>query len=142
MSKIVSKAKTSTLIVASIFTASILLSSCAEEPKKPTKLETEKAEFKQKNSQLLEVSGKVFSIPSPMQTALLLKESGASYDNTLLNSTSSAVKNETASSKALNLGIYGADLGYATIFDNTEDAIEYVATTKKMSGELGISNRF
>ena len=56
MSKIVSKAKTSTLIVASIFTASILLSSCAEEPKKPTKLETEKAEFKQKNSQLLEVS--------------------------------------------------------------------------------------
>ncbi len=82
---------------------------------------------------MLEVSGKVFSIPSPMQTALLLKESGASYDNTLLNSTSSAVKYETASSKALNLGIYGADLGYATIFDNTEDAIEYVATTKKMS---------
>ncbi len=48
MSKIVSKAKTGTLIVAGIFTANILLSSCAEESKKPTKLETEKAEFKQK----------------------------------------------------------------------------------------------
>ncbi len=122
---------------------SILLFSCAEEPKKATKkMEKEKAVVKEKNSNLLEVSGKVFSIPSPIQTAFLLKSAGTSYQPELLNGTSNATNYVTTSSKALNLGIYGADLGYATIFDNTEDAITYVAVAKRLSGDLGIGNLF
>ncbi|KAA3650959.1 MAG: hypothetical protein DWP98_03680 [Bacteroidetes bacterium] len=120
--------------------------SCAEDPAKSNKLQDEKQDnqevVKEKNSKLLEISGKVFSIPSPIQTAFLLKEVGTSYQADILNPTANASKYATKSAKALNLGIYGADLGYATIFDNTEDAISYVAITKKISGELGITNLF
>lgn len=130
--------------IAGLLSISFLLFSCAEEPKKTKEQDSPKveSEVKEKDSQLFEVGGKVFSIPSPIQTAFLLKDAGTSYNNTLLNSTSTASNYETTSSKALNLGIYGADLGYATIFDNTEDAIEYVATTRKLSSELGITNLF
>lgn len=123
----------------------LFLGSCAEDSKQSSKFEKkevkeEKAE--EKNSNLLEIEGKIFSIPSPIQTAFLLKETGASYQSDLLNKTESASNYSTSASKALNLGIYGADLGYATIFDNTEDAIAYVAVTKRLSNEIGITNLF
>ncbi len=133
-------------LVISILTLAVLLYSCAEEPRKNSKFDTkeDKTEKKEqeKNSNLLKISGKVFSIPSPIQTAFLLKETGAEYQPELLNLTDLSSNYNTTSSKALNLGIYGADLGYATIFNNTEDAIEYVAVTKRLSNEIGITNLF
>lgn len=121
--------------------ALIFLFACAEEPKRAEKSETEKKEEK-KASNLFEISGKVFSIPSPIQTAFLLKEVGTSYSSELLNPTTNVANYSTTSKKALNLGIYGADLGYATIYDQTQDAISYMAVTKRMTTELGISNLF
>lgn len=132
-------------IVLSVTSFLFLVSSCSEEAKNASKFDQKeevKEDTEQKNSKLLEIEGKVFSIPSPIQTAFLLKETGASYQADLLNDASLASNYTTSNNKALNLGIYGADLGYATIFDNTEDAIEYVAVTKKLSGELGITNLF
>jgi hypothetical protein len=145
MSKIKKINPNKAIKIAGTFCIALLLTACAEEGKKSSKLENraeEKAVIKEKSSNLLEISGKVFSIPSPIQTAFLLKEVGSSYNKSLLNGTSSASHYETTSSKALNLGVYGADLGYATIFDNTEDAIEYVAISKRLSNDLGITNLF
>ncbi len=102
----------------------------------------EPKEKKEKKSNLFEVSGKVFSVPSPIQTAFLLKEAGTNYQSSLLNSVDNKSEYLTSSAKALNLGVYGADLGYATIFDASEDAINYIAVTKSISAELGISNLF
>lgn len=125
--------------------ATMLLAACAEEGKNNSKVSKRKnatLKDKEKSAQLLEISGKVFSIPSPIQTAFLLKEAGTNYQPELLNETNRASNYVTTNSQALNLGIYGADLGYATIFDNTEDAIGYVAVTKRMSSDLGIVNLF
>lgn len=142
MSQIKKSSFSVSVLLASFLCFGMLLYSCAEESKKPSKIEEKKSEEKDKNSNLLEISGKIFSIPSPIQTAFLLKEVGTDYNKTLLNNVGSYANYETTSSKALNLGIYGADLGYATIFDNTEDAIEYVAVSKRLSSDLGITNLF
>ena len=72
----------------------------------------------------------------------MLKNSGASYSSELLNPTANVANYETKSKKALNLGVFGANLGYATIYDQTQDAISYMAVTKRLSSELGISNLF
>ncbi len=45
-------------------------------------------------------------------------------------------------SKALNLGIYGADLGYVIVYDQTQDAIAYLKTTKQVSDDLGLVGVF
>ena len=124
--------------------AAVFLVACAEETKRGNKAEEQKTEVKKdkKDANLLKIGGKVFSVPSPIQTAFLLKNSGAAYSSEMLSSTGNASNLSTTAKKALNLGIYGADMGYATIYDQTQDAISYMAITKKLSAELGMTNIF
>lgn len=123
---------------------SLFLFSCAEEAKRGNKTDQAKEPKKEekKNANLFEISGKVFSIPSPIQTAFLLKNTGAAYSSELLNPTESVSNYSTTDQKALNLGVFGADMGYATIYDQTQDAISYMAVSKRLSAELGITNIF
>ena len=125
-----------------VLLATGILFSCAEEPKRQSKDEAKKEKKDKKSSNLFEIEGKVFSIPSPIQTAFLLKEVGTSYQSSLLNSTDKASSYITTQSKALNLGIYGADLGYATIYDQSQEAISYMAVSKKLTTDLGISGLY
>jgi hypothetical protein len=90
-----------------------------------------------------ESAEKVFySMPSPIETAVLLKKAGANYDKEVLNLIENKDKYQTISSKALNLGVYGSDLSYTTIFDKTQEAMLYLACTKKLADGLGISQVF
>jgi hypothetical protein len=91
---------------------------------------------------ILNVNGEIFSIPSPIQTAFLIKGSGAAYSKDVLNPSNKSAQYSTNFAKALNLGIYGADLGYVTIYDQTQDAIGYLNSAKKLADELGVSGAF
>lgn len=91
---------------------------------------------------ILNMNGEIFSIPSPIQTAFLIKGSGAAYSKDVLNPANKSSQYSTNFSKALNLGIYGADLGYVTIYDQTQDAIGYLNSAKKLADELGVSGAF
>lgn len=93
-------------------------------------------------SNLMEIEGKMFSFPSPVQTAFLIKEVGSNYDASILNDPASAKKYSTSFKKAMNLGIYGADLGYVTIYEQTQDAISYLKSVKMLANDLGVSGAF
>lgn len=93
-------------------------------------------------SNLLTVNGEIFSIPSPIQTAMLIKKSGANYNREMLNTSQKSSTYATSFKKALNLGVYGADLGYVTIYEQTQDAISYLNAAKKMADDLGVSGAF
>ena len=93
-------------------------------------------------SSLMEIDGKLFSIPSPVQTAILIKDVGTNYDPTLLNRPQNLDLYSTSFKKGINLGIYGADLGYVTIYEQTQDAIGYLTTIKRLAHDLGISGAF
>jgi hypothetical protein len=77
-------------------------------------------------------------MPSPLETAMLFKEAGAIYDRNLLNPLENEKKYTTNKSMALNFGIYSADLSYASLFDQSQTAIKYMETTKKLADGLGI----
>ena len=87
---------------------------------------------------IINVGGTLFSIPSPIQTAMLIKESNTEYDASILNSTRNLANYTSREIKALNLGIYGADLGYATIFEDNESAVNYLNTVEKLANDLEI----
>jgi hypothetical protein len=93
-------------------------------------------------SAIINLSGELFSIPSPIQTAFLIKNSGAPYNKDVLNQASKSSQYSTNFSKALNLGIYGADLGYVTIYEKTQDATNYLIAAKKLADDLDISGAF
>lgn len=88
------------------------------------------------------VGGKIFSVPSPIQTALLIKRTGANYDKAMLNPAKNSSNYATNFQKALSLGIYGADLGYVTIYDQTQDALSYFNAMNGLAQDLGVSSAF
>lgn len=88
------------------------------------------------------VGGKVFIIPSPIQTAILIQKSGAIYDKVMLNDPNKVNSYSTKFQKCLNLGIYGADLGYTTLYDQSQDALKYFSATNTLATDLGLSNAF
>jgi hypothetical protein len=104
--------------------------------------QVEAVETNENNTALIEVSGQLFSIPSPIQTALLIKEVGSNYNSEILHSSAQVTSYASNFEKSLNLGVYGADLGYVTIYDQTQDAIAYLGAVKKLANELGITNTF
>ncbi|MCX7985855.1 MAG: hypothetical protein N2662_02815 [Bacteroidales bacterium] len=79
-----------------------------------------------------------YSLPSPLETAMLIKTAGATYNEKLLNPLSNVSNYTTSKSMALNLGIYTTDLSFASLFDQTQTAINYMQAAKKLANGLGI----
>jgi len=79
-----------------------------------------------------------YSLPSPLETAMLIKTAGATYNEKLLNPLSNVSGYTTNRSMALNLGIYTTDLSFASLFDQTQTSINYMQAAKKMADGLGI----
>jgi hypothetical protein len=79
-----------------------------------------------------------YSLPSPLETAMLIKTAGATYNEKLLNPLSNQTSYTTNRSMALNLGIYTTDLSFASLFDQTQASINYMQAAKKMADGLGI----
>ncbi len=94
------------------------------------------------NNMNMNIGGKLFSIPSPFQTATLIKNSGAPFNSSLLNPVGNKENYSTNFHKALNLGIYGADMGYLTIYEKTDDAPALISAVQKMADELGMGGAF
>lgn len=87
----------------------------------------------------IEKAERVFqALPSPLESAMLIKSSGAGFDQKLLNPVSNANNYVTSKSMALNLGIYTCDLSYASLYEQTQLLIDYMEAAKKMADGLGI----
>ena len=102
----------------------------------------EEMEIDDGGSNVLELGGVVFCIPSPVQTAILVKDVGAAYDGSLLNSPDNHNGYSTNFLKALNLGVYGADLGYSTIYEQPQDGIRYLKTIRNLADDIGVASAF
>jgi hypothetical protein len=81
-------------------------------------------------------------IPSPLEIAVLLKESGTNYDISLLNGTDKLSTYNSNYKKALNLGVYGTDLGYTNIYEQNQDAFEYLTAIRDLAEGLSIGQYF
>lgn len=82
------------------------------------------------------------NIPSPMETAALLKKAGAEYNKDILNDVVNVDNYTAASKQALNLGIYGADLSYASVYNNTQESMLYTSCVQQLAKKLDITNAF
>lgn len=91
---------------------------------------------------VLNIGGQLFSVPSPIQTALLIQKSGITYDKSVLSASNKVNTLSTDFARSLNLGIYGADLGYVSLYNQTQDALGYLAAVKQLADKLGISAAF
>ena len=94
-----------------------------------------------------EISQEVLSdiiqqIPSPLEISVLLKEAGTNYDKSLLNKAGNVSEYNSNFDKALNLGIYGTDLGYTNIYEQNQDALFYLSSIRNLAEGLSIGQFF
>ncbi|HVD98267.1 MAG TPA: hypothetical protein VNB90_08670 [Cytophagaceae bacterium] len=81
-------------------------------------------------------------IPSPIETSVMIKKAGGSYTKDILNPSENAQNYSSNYKKALNLGVYGADLGYINIYEKNKESLFYLNSIKEMADGLNIGQFF
>ncbi|MFL5762419.1 MAG: hypothetical protein ACJ77K_00670 [Bacteroidia bacterium] len=131
----------------SLFILAISLSSCnSDKPVKENVLTTEDSLAMVDNTTTVESKGKfdmvISDIPFPFEILDNLYTKHVPFEVKAMNPTSQASKYNQYNSKALNLGIYGADLAYAVTYEQFQEIGGYVKTTKRLAEDLNIPYAF
>ncbi|MBK9762031.1 MAG: hypothetical protein IPO87_01405 [Flavobacteriales bacterium] len=119
------------------------LAACGSEPPPQDKLTLENGVDSAVQAERMKKTKSIFyNIPSPMETAGLLKKAGAKYNKNILNDVKNVDKYTSAGQQALNLGIYGADLSYTSVFNHTQESMFYTSCSRKLADRLGVISAF
>lgn len=87
-----------------------------------------------------EVRTYVYPLPTAFELAKMLNRIGASYSLDLANEPLNVDKYFTEKSKALNLGVYSADLSYVSTYNQTQSTIDYLNASRRLIEELDIAS--
>jgi hypothetical protein len=132
------------LVFASLLVITYLFTGChGKSPKSQVSKErkTTTGEMTESKDQVIkEISD--YPLPTSFEVTRLLIESGASYILDLCNKTENVSKYISLKSKALNLGVYGADLSYAATYNQTQETMKFLEASSTLVDELQISTAF
>lgn len=129
-----------TKLISAALISTLFLASCSNEPKQET---TEEKPFVAEEAvDLTNAEAMMNNMPSPIEMAILIKHEGARYDKELLNDVKNISKYTTNAKKAINIGVYSADVGYTTLFKQTQETYFYFNNIRKLSDEIGLSSAF
>lgn len=81
----------------------------------------------------------LYNFPTPFEMTTMLEKAKSGYFFDITNSPENVIKYSTVMSKALNLGIYSADLSYSITYNRTDETNKFLACTNKLADELGIA---
>ncbi len=79
-----------------------------------------------------------YSLPSPIEMATIIKQTNVEFSPSILNPSENLKNYTTMEAMAINLGIYGADLSFTSLFDKKQNSLEYFYSVKKLADNLGI----
>lgn len=117
----------------------VLLASCGNEPSTSNKTK-QGEQTKTKEATTTEVEQVIYPLPTPYEISTMLNKAGAGYIFNVSNPVDNVDKYFTEKSKALNLGVYGADLSYASTYNKSEETQLFLTCTKQLTDDLGINS--
>ncbi|MBN2598659.1 hypothetical protein [Labilibaculum sp.] len=79
-----------------------------------------------------------FVLPSPIEISLLIKKSGVHFRADLLNNMENLPGYSTSPSRSIALGVYCADLSYASLNEQYQISIEYLNVSRSLAESLGV----
>lgn len=82
------------------------------------------------------------NISSPVEMAALLKATGVPFSKKYLSTSENIDDLNTNFKRAVNLGIFGADLGYLNMYNKTGSVIDNMSAIKRLSEELNVGQFF
>jgi len=129
-------------VVFLVFILAISLITGCKSGTKPQKEADEEVKIPENFTEIrqnIDQAKKIFNaLPSPLESAQLIKSAGAKFDENLLNPVSRQNNYVTSKAMAINLGVYTCDLSFASLYEQTNLLIDYMEAAKKMADGLGI----
>ncbi len=124
-----------------------LMSACSGSSKKSSESDELTLTAPATDNSALELSEEVMSdvvqnISSPVEMASIIKETGVDFSQKVLNKTESVDNYNTSFKRALNLGVYSADLGYINTFDKNNIVVSYLVAIKTLSEGIKVGQFF
>lgn len=71
-----------------------------------------------------------------------MSQVGAEFNASMLNSKDNADNYSSDFLKALNLGVYGCDLGYSAAYQNNDLSLKYLSTIRNIASYIDLENAF
>jgi predicted small secreted protein len=106
---------------------------------KKAKQEQKKIEVEQVKTLDTQIKENVYPLPTSAQVIKMLTELEVGYIIGISNPVENSKKYFSSTTRAINLGVYGADLSYATLYNMQQEVIDYLNTIRSLSNELNMS---
>lgn len=81
-------------------------------------------------------------IPSPSELSKEMAKEGIQYNKGILNPPDKGGSYSGTFQQAVNMGIFGADMGYAASYGQMQDATAYLVQVAKLAGAIGITSAY
>lgn len=131
------------LTLAALIGFSSVFSSCKNKNNQTDTLgivDTDSIDVQEKIEQAKEI---FYSLPAPHEVAtFLMLNDDAFFEEDILNPINNSSNYNTETAKSFNLGVFSADLSYASLYDQNQIVINYMAASKKLAEQLGILDAF
>ncbi len=132
------------VISVSLLALPLLLASCnSSAPKSSAVGHFDKSEMRVDTSaQTIKFGNTLFSLPSPYHLTMMIKTTGAKFNESLLNPVENNQNYSRIYKKCVNLGVYGADLAYMNIYEQSPLIINLFSVIKNIANDLDLTSAF
>jgi len=117
----------------------IFLSSCGGGATDKKANEEAADSIKQELTLTPEAKNLLYELPTPFEVSKMLQQAQAGYIFDITNPVENVDKYMTEKSRAINLGVYSADLAYSATYNQIENSNKFLGCTSKLANELGIA---
>jgi hypothetical protein len=111
------------------------LTSCKDRSEKKKKIN----ELEQKENIQKEIEKNVYPLPTSAEVIKMLTDLEVGYILGISNPVENVKKYYTSNARAINLGVYGADLSYATLYNMQQEVIDYMNSIRTIANDLNMS---
>lgn len=94
------------------------------------------------SAQTIKFGNTLFSLPSPYHLTMMIKTTGARFNESLLNKIENNQNYSRTYKKCVNLGVYGADLAYMNIYEQSPLIINLFSVIKNIANDLDLTSAF
>lgn len=124
------------LIIPILILSVISLPSCKN---RATVKQQKKVEAEQIKTIENQIETNVYPLPTSAAVIKMLTELEVGYIIGISNPVENTKKYFSSSARAINLGVYGADLSYATLYNMNQEIINYMNSIRSLANELSMS---
>lgn len=106
---------------------------------KKTNVEQKKVEVQAVDTIKKNIEENVYPLPTSAEVIKMLTDLEVGYIFGISNPVENSKKYFSSTARAINMGVYGADLSYATLYNIQQSVIDYMDAIRNLSNELNMS---